>query len=170
MKRIILAAVFFGQLCSFSLAQWQTQVVDTRADFRGLCVPSAKVIWVGGTMGVFARSIDGGKNWAVGTVPGADGLDFRDVEAFGENTAYLLSAGPRDKSRIYKTLDGGQSWALQFKSADPAAFFDAMAFWDEENGIALGDPVKGRFQLIHTTNGGRTWMPVAADSLPPALP
>ena len=61
------------------------------------------------------------KTWSVGTVPGADKLDFRDVKAFGEATAYLLSAGPGDASRIYKTTDGGKSWVMQFKSADPAA-------------------------------------------------
>ena len=103
-------------------------------------------------------------------MPGAEKLDFRDVEAFGETTAYLLSAGPGDASRIYKTVDGGKSWAMQFKSADPAAFFDAIAFWDEKNGIALGDPVKGQFQLIVTTDGGANWKPLAAKTLPPALP
>ena len=103
-------------------------------------------------------------------MPGAEKLDFRDVEAFGETTAYLLSAGPGDASRIYKTVDGGKSWALQFKSADPAAFFDAIAFWDEKNGIALGDPVKGQFQLIVTDDGGANWKPLAAKNLPPALP
>lgn len=58
-------------------------------------------------------------------MPGAEKLDFRDVEAFGESTADLLSAGPGDASRIHKTIDGGKSWAMQFKSADPAAFLDA---------------------------------------------
>src|SRR5205814_1282855 len=85
-------------------------------------------------------------------------------------TAYLLSAGPGDASRIYKTVDGGKSWAVQFRSADPAAFLDALAFWDESNGIALGDPVKGRFQLIVTADGGAHWTPPAAKTLPPALP
>lgn len=106
----------------------------------------------------------------VGKVPGADKLDFRDVEAFGEMTAYLLSAGPGDASRIYKTADGGKSWELQFKCADPKAFFDAIAFWDEKNGIALGDPVKGSFQLISTEDGGANWKPFMAKALPPALP
>ena len=102
-------------------------------------------------------------------MPAAEKLDFRDVKAFGETTAYLLSAGPGDASRIYKTIDGGKSWTMQFKSADPAAFFDAIAFWDEKNGIALGDPVKGLFQLIVTDDGGANWKPLAAKTLPPAL-
>jgi photosystem II stability/assembly factor-like uncharacterized protein len=153
-----------------AFAQWQTQSVDTKSDFRGLCVVSPSCAWVSGTKGTYARTTDAGKTWSVGTVSGAEKLDFRDVEAFGETTAYLLSAGPGDASRIYKTVDGGKSWALQFRSTDPAAFLDAIAFWDEKNGVALGDPVKGRFQLIMTADGGAHWTPLAAKTLPPALP
>jgi photosystem II stability/assembly factor-like uncharacterized protein len=170
MKYFILTAILLGICGSFAFTQWQAQNIGTEADFRGLCVVSANVAWVSGTKGTFARTTDGGKNWSVATVPGAEKLDFRDVEAFGEKTAYLLSSGPGDASRIYKTVDGGKTWALQFQCADPSAFFDAIAFWDEKNGIALGDPVKGAFQLIATSDGGANWKPLAARTLPPALP
>ena len=39
-------------------------------------------------------------------MPGAEGLDFRDVDAFDAETAYPLSIGEGEKSRIYKTADG----------------------------------------------------------------
>jgi photosystem II stability/assembly factor-like uncharacterized protein len=169
MKFFFLAAILLVLRDSVAFAQWQTQTISTKADFRGLCVVSPKVTWVSGTKGTYVRTTDGGKNWSVRTVPGAEKLDFRDVEAFGETTAYLLSAGPGDASRIYKTVDGGESWTLQFKSANPAAFLDAIAFWDEKNGIALGDPEKGQFQLIVTADGGAKWKPLATKVLPPAL-
>jgi photosystem II stability/assembly factor-like uncharacterized protein len=170
MKHFFFAAILLGLVGSSAFAQWQTQVIESKSDFRGLCVVSSKVAWVGGTKGTVARTIDGGTTWSVATVPGAEKLDFRDVEAFGETTAYLLSAGPGDASRIYKTINGGKSWTMQFKSADPAAFFDAIAFWDEQHGIALGDPIKGQFQLIATADGGTNWNPIATKVLPPALP
>jgi len=171
MKSSILATILLPGLCgSVAFGQWQTQTIDTKADFRGLCVVSPKVIWVSGTKGTYARTTDAGKNWSVGAVPDAEKLDFRAVKAFGEATAYLLSAGPGDASRIYKTVDGGKSWSMQFQSADAAAFFDAIAFWDEKNGIVLGDPVKGQFQLLVTADGGANWKPLAAKNLPPALP
>jgi photosystem II stability/assembly factor-like uncharacterized protein len=169
MKYFFLAALLLGLSGSGARAQWQAQKIDAKAEFRGLCVVSEKVAWVSGAKGTYARTTDGGKNWSLGTVPDADKLEFRDVEAFGENTAYLLSAGPSDASRIYKTVDGGKSWTMQFKSADPASFFDAIAFWDEKNGIALGDPVQGQFQLIVTTDGGANWKPLVPKTLPPAL-
>jgi photosystem II stability/assembly factor-like uncharacterized protein len=170
MKNFFLAAILLGLCDESAFPQWQTQAIGTKADFRGLCVVSPTVAWASGTQGTFARTTDGGETWSVGTVPGAEKLDFRDVEAFGEATAYLLSAGPGDASRIYKTVDGGKSWAMQFKNADPAAFFDAVAFWDEQNGIAIGDPIKGVFQLIVTADAGGHWKPLAAKMLPPALP
>src|SRR5262245_16185473 len=86
-------------------AQWQQQTIQSDADFRGLSVVSGQVAWVSGTKGTYGRTGDGGKTWLVGAVPGAEQLDFRDVEAFGANTAYLMSAGPGENSRIYKTVD-----------------------------------------------------------------
>ena len=133
------------------------QVTNTTENLRGLSVPSARVVWSSGTHGAYVRSVDGGKTWNAAQVPGADGLDFRDVEAFGANLAYLLSAGPGEQSRIYKTTDGGRHWAMQFDNHDPQGFLDCMAFWDRDHGIVLGDPTGGKFTLLETSDGGRHW-------------
>jgi photosystem II stability/assembly factor-like uncharacterized protein len=162
--------VLLGRCGSVAHAQWQPQSINSDANFRGLCAASAQVAWVGGTKGTYARTTDGGKTWLVGILPGAVKLDFRDVEAFGDRTAYLLSAGPGEDSRIYKTTDGGRTWLLQFKSTDRDAFFDALAFWDDTHGMALSDPVKGQFPLLVTEDGGTTWTRLVATNLPPALP
>src|SRR5438067_12525589 len=160
MKHVLIVSSVFGLDASIALGQWQVQAIQSRADLRGLSVVSKRIAWVSGTKGTYARTIDGGKTWTVAIVPDAEKLDFRDVEAFGEKTAYLLSAGPGDASRIYKTTDGGKSWSLQFKNREPAAFFDAIAFWDDKSGIALSDPVNGRFLLIVTEDGGKSWKPL----------
>jgi photosystem II stability/assembly factor-like uncharacterized protein len=169
-KHLVAAVILFSLGPSNALGQWQVQAIQAQADFRGLSVVSPKVAWVSGTKGTYARTIDGGKTWTVAMVPGAEKLDFRDVEAFGAETAYLLSAGQGDASRIYKSTDGGKSWTKQFHSAEPASFFDALAFWDEKNGMALGDPVDGRFQLITTEDGGAPWKVLPTKNLPAALP
>jgi photosystem II stability/assembly factor-like uncharacterized protein len=170
MRLFGLVTAFLGLFAPTAYAQWQRQSIATTADFRGLCAAGPNVAWVSGTNGTYGRTTDGGRTWAVGTVPGAGKLDFRDVEAFGPDTAYLLSAGPGGDSRVYKTADGGKTWSLQFQNPDPDGFYDAIAFWDERNGIALGDPVKGQFQLIATSDGGAKWERLAAERLPPALP
>jgi photosystem II stability/assembly factor-like uncharacterized protein len=169
MKPFVAATMLLGLPGSLAFGQWEAQTIKTDADFRGLCVVSSKVAWVSGTKGTFGRTTDAGKTWIAGQVPDAEKLDFRDVEAFGEEKAYLLSAGPGDASRIYKTIDGGKNWSLQFKNSEPDAFFDAIAFWDEKNGIALSDPVKGRFPLIVTDDGGANWKRLPEKSSPTAL-
>lgn len=149
-------------------AQWMKQNIDTKASLRGLSVVSEKVIWAGGTGGTFLRTIDGGKNWTVGQISGAEKLDFRDVEAFDADTAYALSIGDGESSRIYKTVDGGKKWKLQFQNTNPKAFFDAFAFWDSNNGIAMSDPVVGKYVLVGTSDGGEKWKLLDPDKMPNA--
>jgi photosystem II stability/assembly factor-like uncharacterized protein len=114
------------------------------------------------------KTTDGGRTWKVMTVPGAEKLDFRDIEAFDANTAYILSIGNGESSRIYKTTDGGASWKLQFTNKNEKAFFDAIACWDRNNCIAMSDPIDGHYVLIETTDGGSNWKPITSNSLPSA--
>lgn len=158
--------VFFG-LAVIVQAQWVKQPVNTTASFRGLSVVSEKIIWASGTGGTVIRSVDGGKTWKVMTVPGAEKLDFRDIEAFDANTAYLLSIGNGESSRIYKTTDGGVSWKQQFINKNEKAFFDALACWDAKNCIAMSDPVDGHYVLISTTDG-ENWKPIVSNKMPAA--
>ena len=68
-----------------------------------------------------------------------------------------MSAGPGDKSRIYKTSDAGEHWTLQFTNPDPKGFFDAIAFWDAQHGIVVGDQLDGRAEVLTTDDGGASW-------------
>lgn len=152
----------FSIIClavSLADAQWTKQKIDTKASLRGLSVVNENIIWASGTGGAFLRTIDGGKNWTVGKVAGAEKLDFRDVEAFDADTAYLLSIGSGESSRIYKTTNGGKNWKMQFQNTNEKAFFDALAFWDATHGIAMSDPVDGKFILIETGDG-EIWKPI----------
>ncbi len=151
-----------------------SQQSNTTENLRGISVLPNHVAWASGTHGTYLRTTDGGKSWQAAQVPGAESLDFRDVEAFSADLAYLLSAGPGDQSRIYKTTDAGKNWALQFTNKDPKGFFDCMAFWNRDHGIAVGDPIadnsgKLKFELITTEDGGKNWKPVPPDTLPPAV-
>lgn len=166
--KIVGVICLFLILCSMSVsAQWKKRTVETKSSLRGLSVVDENVIWASGTGGTFLKTIDGGKSWMVGKVPDAEKLDFRDVEAFDANTAYLLSIGEGENSRIYKTIDGGATWKLQFKNTNPKAFFDAFAFWDAKSGIAMSDPVDGKYFLIETKDG-ETWQPIEKLQIPAA--
>jgi photosystem II stability/assembly factor-like uncharacterized protein len=149
--------------------EWLSQSSGTTARLRGVSAVSATVAWASGGDGVYLKTTDGGATWKAATVSGAEALDFRDVEAFDADTAYLLSIGEGERSRIYKTTDGGGHWRLQFTNRDPKAFFDALAFWDADRGVAVSDSVDGRFVIIRTTDGGASWKEIPTEKLPPAL-
>jgi photosystem II stability/assembly factor-like uncharacterized protein len=123
---------------------------------RGISAVDPLVAWASGREGTVLRTVDGGEHWADVSVPGADALDFRDVEGFDAQRAVVLGIGPGEASRVYRTDDGGKTWALALKNDDPRAFFDCMVF-QGELGWMLGDPVDGRFQIRSTGDGGRTW-------------
>src|SRR5688572_18513204 len=144
------------------------QTSGTTARLIGVHAVNQNVAWVSGVDGTFAVTIDGGATWRAGVVPGAEALEFRDVEGVSATEAYLLSIGPGSDSRIYHTTDGGQTWDLQFQNADPNAFYDCFAFWTPNRGFAFSDPVDGRFPVIRTTDG-ETWEDIG-DNLPAAQP
>jgi photosystem II stability/assembly factor-like uncharacterized protein len=128
---------------------WQVQPSNTTVALRGVSA-IGDVVWYSGAKGTVATPR------GVATLPGAADLDFRDVEAFDDSTAYLMSSGKGQLSRIYKTTNGGSSWALLHTNLNPEGFFDCMSFWDAAHGIVVGDPVDGRFTIL-TTADGSTW-------------
>jgi len=148
--------------------QWAVQTSNVNARLRGVSAVSARVAWASGSGSTLLRTEDGGATWKKLVVT-SDALDFRDIDAIDENTAYVLSIGNGAASRIYKTLDGGATWVLQFRNEDPKVFLDAMSFWDADHGIVIGDSVEGKFYILTTANGGRDWSRVPPDTLPAAL-
>ena len=161
----IAALLGAGSACAQS---WQAQASNTSAELRGLSVVSSKIAWASGTKGTVLRTTDGA-HWQAMQVPGADKIDFRDIQAFDTDTAVAMGAGPGEASRLYRTVDGGGTWTPIATNAYADGFWDGMAFWDKNNGILFGDPVKGRFQVYTTADGGVTWREVDTQGLE-ALP
>jgi photosystem II stability/assembly factor-like uncharacterized protein len=148
---------------------WEIHETGVTARLRGVSAPSVNVVWASGTEGTIIRTTDGGQRWKRLAIPDADTLDFRDIDAFDERTAYALSIGPGEASRIYKTADGGSTWTLQFRNEDAKAFYDAIAFRDSRRGFAFSDSVDGQFLILRTDDGGRTWTRVLRSASPAAL-
>jgi len=128
-----------------------------------------RVVWASGRGGTFVVTTDGGNTWKAGVVPGAELLQFRDVQGVSAKVAYLQSIGnnPTD-FRIYKTVDGGATWTMQFQNQNPGAFYDCFSFWTPNKGISHSDSVNGVFPDLRTTDG-TTWQDISAN-MPPALP
>jgi photosystem II stability/assembly factor-like uncharacterized protein len=115
------------------------------------------------------RSTDEGKTWKQLAVAGGGDRDFRDIEAFDADMAYLMSSGDGDKSRIYKTTDGGKTWKLQYSDTRPGFFLDSLACDSKTHCVALSDPVDGKF-LVLSTGDGEHWQELPRDNMPAALP
>ena len=135
----------------------------TNASLRGLSVVSENIAWASGSEGTFLRTIDG-ESWHADTVPGAGTYQFRDIEAFSENEAILMTAG--FPAKFYKTSNGGESWTETYSNETEGIFFDAMGFWDQMNGIAFSDAIDGHLVIITTKDGGASWQEIDYEHLP----
>lgn len=142
------------------------QVLESgrKVSIRGLSVVTDQVIWASGTGGAVAKSVDGGATWDWMTVPGYEKRDFRDIEAFDENTAIIM--GIAEPAVILKTRDGGKSWNKVFEDSTRGMFLDAMDFINEQTGIVIGDPINNRTFFARTYDGGEHWEKVNTSSFP----
>lgn len=127
------------------------------ASIRGLSVVDDSIAWISGSKGTIALTHDGGKTWNWQQVKGFEKADFRDIEAFSDKEAIIMSSGT--PALILKTTDGGDTWKVKYSNTDTAYFFDAMDFADKKHGYVLGDPIKNKFVLMETKDSGGTWDP-----------
>jgi len=113
------------------------------------------VAWASGEEGTIRRTVNGGELWQKCAVP-PDGshLDFRAVWAWDASNAMVMSAGPGEQSRVYRTTDGCAHWTEDSRNGEKDGFWDAMVFQDgdfgllgdEKTGMLIGDPVGGKFE------------------------
>jgi photosystem II stability/assembly factor-like uncharacterized protein len=137
---------------------WEMQDSRTTASLRGIHAVGGGVAWASGTNGTVLRTEDSGYMWqSCAMPPGAEKLDFRGIWAWDANTAIVMSSGPGDQSRLYKTTDGCSHWTLLYTNPDKDGFWDALAFADDEHGAILGDPVQKKFVFIETVDKGSHW-------------
>jgi hypothetical protein len=170
-KRLLIALLGTGFTCATLSAQelpiihQPTLTPQDSGTTNGLIAVSPvnpQVVWASGRNGTFTVTTDGGQTWNAGVVPGAEALQFRDVQGFSASVAYLMSIGnnPTD-FRVYKTLDGGATWTIEFENQNPSAFYDAFAFWTPQRGILHSDSVNGVFPDFRTLDG-MTWQDISS--------
>ena len=151
---------------SAAAQSWVPVTSGTTANLRGVSA-KGQTVWVSGEKGTVLKTTDGGMTWRSVSPPGVADLDFRDIEAMDDRTAFVMGSGEGPKSRMYKTTDGGAGWILVATNLEPKGFWDCMSFWDATHGIIVGDPIgggDGRFTIL-TTIDGMNWQPLKG---PPA--
>jgi photosystem II stability/assembly factor-like uncharacterized protein len=120
-----------GKKTETTKINWEAQSSGTNASFRGLSVISETIAWASGSSGTFTRTIDGGKTWQTDTIPGVTSLDFRDIQAFDENTAIVISAGR--PAKIFKTIDGGKNWDEKYSNVPGFHYSNIPLFQFDQN-------------------------------------
>jgi len=158
MKNVLLIGCIVFVICSVQgqyKYEWEKKDINSKSSIRGIFAVDDKVVWLGGSGGMVARTIDGGESWELLSIPGGDNLDFRDVHAFNANEAIYMSAGAGQKSKLFKTIDGGQSWTVVHGNTYKEGFFNGMDFWNKKNGVLAGDPIKGFMYIAVKKDGER---------------
>jgi photosystem II stability/assembly factor-like uncharacterized protein len=151
---------------------WLIKSTGGGANLRGVAVAVVHrktTIWATGSKGTVLRSSDEGGSWQKIAIPQGETLDFRGVQTFDGQTAYVMASGEGEKSGIWKTTDGGQTWELQYKDSRKSFFLDALTCRDETHCVALSDPVDGKFLLLRTEDG-KHWRELPREHMPNALP
>jgi photosystem II stability/assembly factor-like uncharacterized protein len=156
---------------------WLVQTNGLDTNLRGVSVRNYGsgqgklhyTVWASGSNGVILRSTNDGNTWKQLSVAGAGALDFRDIEAFDPDLAYVMSSGDGNASRIYKTSDGGSEWKLQYSDNRSGFFLDSLDCNSSTHCVALSDPVDGKF-LVLSTDDGEHWNELPRDKMPAALP
>ena len=167
---LLLSVTAMAQTPGVTVGPIEMENSRTTASLRGVHAVGGGVVWASGTDGTVLRSEDEGIEWQNCVKPaGAEKLDFRGVWAWDANTAVVMSSGPGEQSRLYKTTDGCATWKLLLTNPEEEGFWDAIAFTDIDHGFLLGDPVKGRFFLRIVSSGDNIrYSP--ADPDPEAVP
>lgn len=157
--KITLLALAFSKIAGAQSFKIVPLASGKNTSIRGLSVVDNQVAWVSGSNGWIAKTING-KDFEWWQLPGYERIDFRDIEAFSDKDAIIMSAG--SPAYIFKTIDGGKSWKKEYENNDPNIFLDGMDFWNPKEGIAYGDPINGIMQLLITKDGGETWENISA--------
>lgn len=144
-----------------SAQQPSVQVLEQgrATSIRGMSVVTDQLIWVSGSAGSVGKSVDGGKTWNWITVPNHANRDFRDIEAFDENTALIMAVG--EPAVILKTKDGGRHWYTVYEDDTKGVFLDAMDFIQSDSsytGAVVGDPINQQLYYLITDDAGETWI------------
>ncbi len=174
---ILPAAMIFARAANKDRPWWTVQTSGVDTNLRGVSAAvftdshnvATPVVWASGSNGAILQSKDAGKTWKRLHVKGGETLDFRSIQAFDDQKAYVMSIGDSGNSRIYKTTDGGAAWKLQYTDPRKEFFLDALVCTSQIECRAVGDPIDGKFVILRTQDGEK-WEQLPTDQMAAALP
>lgn len=167
MRNTLIALLLFLVACNKSTPPTLIPVEKTVENhLRGLSQVDDAVAWASGTKCSIIKTTNG-IDWKDVSVKDTANLDFRDIHAFNENEAVVLSAG--NGVAIFHTGDGGSTWKLVYSDTNKSVFFDGLDFNEQGIGFAFGDPIKGKMQLLKSVDFGKSWITITPENQPELL-
>jgi photosystem II stability/assembly factor-like uncharacterized protein len=147
----------------------------TTADLLGLYFVDPNTGVIVGTEGTALRTTDGGATWSLQTIPGASGVNLRDV-CFADSQRGVAVGGFKsmiftddfidyEPGKIFLTYDGGQTWSPAGQIPAVLHSLNGVAMTGY-TGVAVGGSIfysiyHGTYVyssiIIKTTDGGHTW-------------
>src|SRR6266545_7382255 len=93
-RRTIIRCALATSACALFLpaAHWTLQASGVTVRLRGVSAVNDRVVWASGSGSTVLRTANGGATWQKLAVT-PDVVDFRDIDAINENTAFVLSIG-----------------------------------------------------------------------------
>ncbi|GAA4388023.1 T9SS type A sorting domain-containing protein [Hymenobacter koreensis] len=175
MKKFVFLLALLG-LSSAASAQWALQPLTFSAPDQfpyRFSISNPSTAWTIGFgydspgLNQVARTIDGGQNWSLVTVPGIGPDDvISGINALDANTAWISVLDYNGGGRLLQTTNGGTTWTrkttTEFAQTDP----NFVHFFNANEGVAMGDlgesaPLN-RLDIYTTTDGGTTWQAATA--------
>lgn len=164
---VAILATCFQSIAQYPSLNW-VWVGDSSnvSSIRGLMLDRHdSTVWMSGSKGLFGKWSVGNKVFEYRVAKGFEQYDFRDVYAFNQRHALLMSSG--NPTVVIATEDGGETWQQVFFSSDKNIFLDAFEFLDNGYGLCIGDPIDQSFLLLQSNDHGQSWK---KDMGPPADP
>jgi len=149
------------------------EAVGTGYSFRGVTGARQLGVFAAGGDGQLSIRPAGSTAWQEITVPGAEQLEFRDIDvrAVEPTSLYAMAAGDGEASALYRGEFSSRrtahelTWRRVLDNPDADGFFDGLAFDSEGLGMLVGDPIGGSFTII-LSQDGLNWRKSAAGRAP----
>jgi photosystem II stability/assembly factor-like uncharacterized protein len=145
-------------------AEWRRQSANTLAWLNTVYFLDASTGWIGGSKGVFLKTMDGGKTWIKQTPITRDTI--RQVYFVDKKTGWILcerdiyNLGRNEASYFLKTENGGQTWDRIGIERTQRRRITKFFFSKSGFGLAVGETGA----LLGLQDDNRTWKRLALPS------
>ena len=150
-KNYISSFIWLGAALSFTVAAEQNQELPS-SSWKSIFVVDDNTVWVGSGEGKVAVSENAGETWQVSTPGGRSAnLDIRQIVAYDNRHAFLLSSGRGERSRLMRTRNAGYSWRQLYR-ANGDEYLHCFDIIPDGESWVLGEAILDDWHVVRSSN------------------